>query len=310
MRVLITGGTGFVGSYVARCLAEKDPAGHVILFDLFPSPSRSGPLPANVSIIRGDLLEPLQLLGAMREHQVDYVVHLAVALQASPLVMAKVGCLGTTNVFEAARLEQIKRVVFTSSVGIYPVQATISEHDLVDEDTWPRPNSMYGACKLFNELEADVYRSTFGLDIIGLRLPGVFGLGRVSRPGVVPGDWLDGPGLALLGKTMVMPPERQIVDWIYASDLAEVMFQALTIEKPSRNLYNVSGGAIQAGEWTASIRELLPDAEIKVSIDHIPVTRVMNSDRLKREWGFRPRYNAREAIREYVHAVKNGTGSP
>ena len=125
MAIMITGGTGFLGSYLTRHLVrEKGIAGkELILFDRYPSKERVADVIDQVTLVTGDITEPTELTEAIRTYNVDQIYHLAAILgDPTPTQVVsymKVMCDGTLNVFESARIEGVKRVVYASSVAVY-----------------------------------------------------------------------------------------------------------------------------------------------------------------------------------------------
>ena len=77
MSIMITGGTGFLGSYLARHLLEEKGEPDLVLFEKYPNLSRVDDIRDRVTIVQGDVLEPLEVLSTMQRHDVDRVVHLA-----------------------------------------------------------------------------------------------------------------------------------------------------------------------------------------------------------------------------------------
>src|SRR5262249_12966832 len=145
MRVLITGGTGFLGAYLARHLVRGVGLEGVVLFDRYPNAGRVADLGDRVTIVPGDVLEPQELLAALRRHEVDRVIHLAF-IRGPPdpeklVPYLRVQCMGTANVFEAARIHGVARVVYASSVGVYGVNPTGTPP--ADEDVLPTPSGYY-----------------------------------------------------------------------------------------------------------------------------------------------------------------------
>ena len=183
MSIMITGGTGFLGSYLVRHLVQEKGITDVVLYDQYPNESRIAEVRDQITVEQGNVLEPYELLRVMARYQVDRVVHLAFILgepdQFKPVNYLNVQCMGTANVLEAARLHGVKRVVYASSVAVYGHNP--STWTDVSEDDAPTPNTLYGACKLWGEHIADVYTNRYGLDVISLRPCSVFGLGRGQR---------------------------------------------------------------------------------------------------------------------------------
>src|SRR3990172_5973116 len=126
MIYLITGGTGFIGSYVARRLLAEGHEG--VAFDYQPAGTSVEQVLtpdelAHMQILQGDVTDLTHLLRVCEERRVERIIHLAYLLQsdsdANPLLAVKVNCEGTTNVLEVARQLAIPRVVWASSVSVF-----------------------------------------------------------------------------------------------------------------------------------------------------------------------------------------------
>ena len=171
MPIMITGGTGFLGSYLARHLIQEKGETDMVLFDMYPTVSRVSDIQYGITIVHGDVLEPHELLATMARYYVDWVVHLAYILggpaREKAVPYLRVQCMGTANVFEAGRIHGVSRVVYASSVAVY---GAIPNRDQVTEDVVSRPNSFYGACKLWAEHISETYNHEYGLDVISLRI--------------------------------------------------------------------------------------------------------------------------------------------
>jgi nucleoside-diphosphate-sugar epimerase len=156
VKVLITGTSGRIGSYVIQPLREKY---EITTFDL----------PGTKADYEGDMtsLEPLQ--NAMRGCEV--VLHLAAQSDEAPFVEKLVGSnvIGIYHVLEAARLENVRRVVFTSTVQTVGM-ATREGLTEIETHTPPRPVSLYGVTKIMGESLGRFYHDKYGLEFIALRL--------------------------------------------------------------------------------------------------------------------------------------------
>ncbi len=313
MSVMITGGTGLVGSHLARYLIQEKGESSVTIFDPSTNYANFAEIQDNLNIVRGDVLQLPELLDAMQKYDVDRVVHLAFVLGApvyvNPYRAIQINCIGTTNVFEAARLHGVKRVAYASSAAIHAHRRTIEDEEQ-SEDVMPRPGILYGACKLFNELEAEFYVKHYNLDVIGIRPPMVFGTGKMSRGIGAPGSWGDAPGMVLQGRPVVMPPDDQLGDWIYGMDAADVWYRALTVENPPHRLYNMKAQAIRMEEWKNTLLKLLPEAQITVSSEPVEIDRLMSNKRLRTDLGWEPQYTVEKAMAEYIERVRTGKGPP
>ena len=321
MSVLITGGTGFLGVAIARQLIQTRGESGVVLFDSFLDYGLIQDIRDQVIPIQGDVLEPTELISAMAEHGVDRVVHLAYlqgpAVDANPPRSIKLNCVGTTNVFEAARMQGAKRVVYASSMGVYSIRRTLDDQE-VDEDSPADGQSLYGACKLLNEVVAHFYQERHGLDPIGMRPTAVFGIGRtLSRlrshghskmlvADLTAGGLVAVPGALLQGEPVQMPPDDQIVDWIYAPDLAEAFCCALDAQDPAHRIFNVSAERRPIRDFTQYLRNRFPDAQINSSSEPAVAMRLTSTQRLRADLGFQPKYNLEMMLDDYIEAVESG----
>ena len=307
MTILITGGTGFLGSHLARYLLDADGETDVVLFDASLNLARIADLADRVTLAQGDVTEPTEVLEAMDRHGVDRVVHLAFLLTggsaASPLRAVKINCLGTANVFEAARLRGVRRVVYASSVAAYGHRLSLDDEEH-DETTPPVPNTLYGAAKLFMEHLAETYHQEYGLDVIGLRPISVFGLGRGQRYGTARRHFMVRPEFAALGQPIVMPPDEMMVDWIYVKDAAKVWSCALNAPTPEHRVFNMAAERRPMGDYTAHARKLLPDASIEVSNELEDSLRLVSARRLREELGFEPSFTLEQGLEDYLSEVK------
>src|SRR5579875_42590 len=325
MAIMITGGTGFLGSYLTRYLVlEKGISGkNLVLFDRYPNRDRIGEVANDVVMLTGDITEPSEIAAAMKAYEIDQIFHLAAILgepaPAQVVSFMRVMCDGTLNVFEAARIFGVKRVVYASSVAVYGRASFRGKKitDELDEDDPPAPTTFYGMCKLYAENLAALYSRRFGLETVGLRPTSVFGLGRGARgsyaSGLLPPQdvhYMVLPEVAALGQPVEMPPDDTESDWIYAADAAEAWYRAMTTPNPPRRVYNLAAERRRMADITDHLRKLLPDAHITVSERRVQTTPNMNTTNLRRDLGFKPRYSVETGMIDYLNMVRKSAGLP
>src|SRR5579875_768001 len=326
MAIMITGGTGFLGSYLTRYLVlEKGISGkNLVLFDRYPNRDRIGEVANDVVMLTGDITEPSEIAAAMKAYEIDQIFHLAAILgepaPAQVVSFMRVMCDGTLNVFEAARIFGVKRVVYASSVAVYGRASFRGKKitDELDEDDPPAPTTFYGMCKLYAENLAALYSRRFGLETVGLRPTSVFGWGRWVRGSYASGltpvpdnpHYMVLPELAALGRPVAMPPDNTESDWIYAADAAEAWYCAMNTPKPRRPVYNMAAEMRRMAEVTDHLRKLLPDAHITVSEQPVPTVPKMNYENLRKDLGFQPRYTMETGMIHYLNLVRQNAGLP
>ncbi len=174
MKYLVTGGAGFIGSHIVRTLLEQ--GAQVRVLDNFSSGKRENLAGLNgaLEIIEGDLRDASRVAEAVRG--VDVIFHEA-AFISVPESMEKpqdcfdVNITGTSNLFEAARKAGVRRAVVASSAAVYGD----SEAWPLNEDTPLRPLSPYAVSKRVDEMYAELFTRSFGLEVAALRYFNVYG---------------------------------------------------------------------------------------------------------------------------------------
>ncbi|MEM3731833.1 MAG: NAD-dependent epimerase/dehydratase family protein [Candidatus Bathyarchaeia archaeon] len=170
MRALITGGAGFIGSHLTDALAKKND---VIVFDNFSSGKKEFLSGVNCRLIRGDIRSLESIKRACKE--VDVVYHFAAdpdirRSTSEPLENFSIDALGTLNVLEACRLNDVKQIIFASSSVVYG-NAKIP----TPEEAPIAPISNYGAAKVASEFYLSTYSHLYGLKATVLRYANIIG---------------------------------------------------------------------------------------------------------------------------------------
>jgi len=252
MRVLVTGGSGFIGSHVVDKLIARGITPRI--FDVVPSPHHA---PGEIDTYLGDLTDIEALRSAMLG--CDAVVHLAAIadvnhVAADPAFAETVNSRGSFNVVEAARLAGVDRVVYGSTIWVYNAQP-----GLADEDTnIGLPSHLYTATKLAGEMYCKSYSEQYGLDCTILRFGIPFGP-RARAAAVVPAFVKK----ALAGEPLTIAGDgSQGRRFVYVEDLADGVARSLVPEAANR-VYNLVGDeTVTVKEIASIVRDLIGDVDI------------------------------------------------
>ncbi|MET0241629.1 MAG: NAD(P)-dependent oxidoreductase [Sphingobium sp.] len=312
MTILITGGTGFLGSYFTRYAVNQGE--NVVLLDRYADRGRIADVLDRVTVIEGDVADFDPVAKILADHCVDRIAHFAFIL-GSPkpgqmLPYVQVQCAGTATVLEAARLAGVARVLFASSVAAYGHQTA----DILTEDLVPNPSDPYGICKAWGEAMGRHYQAKLGLDFVSLRFGSTYGYGRGRRGSFASGMLDAQPQVhymarlddAVRGHAIEMPRGDALADWTYAGDAAQAVWLALTKPDIAHSLYNVASERSPVGDFTRILRDLLPGIDIAESQTELPnnAHAPMSNARLLGDLGFKPAYSLEDGVRDYIERVR------
>ena len=292
MRVLVTGGSGFIGSHVVDRLRHRGITVRVI--DLRRPQYRD-----DLEYQQGSILDTETLRMAM--NGVDAVYHLAAVADVKdvledPSYAESINVRGTLNVLEAMRHAKVKRLVYGCTTWVYG--GTTAE--LVDEETpLGTPDHFYTATKLASEYYCNTYAKLYGLEPTILR----YGIpyGPRARPATVVAVFVD---RALKHEPIVIQGDGlQFRQFVYVEDLAEGNVLALKSVAKNRT-YNLDGaGQITIKRIAEVVKEILGE---QVRIEYVEARpgdfqgRVISSERASTELGWTPQVPFEEGVRRYI----------
>ncbi|MDP6560480.1 MAG: NAD(P)-dependent oxidoreductase [Candidatus Binatia bacterium] len=317
--ILVTGGTGLVGAYVAGMLLDRGE--RPVVFDVALNERLLRAVEVDVesiSLVRGDILDLPGLVSVIRDHEIDRIVHLAAFLgeevQRRPYSGVRLNLLGTVNVLEAARLEKVSRVVFPSSGTVY--LGSLGEGvEKIDETIPPNPLSIYGATKVGSEYLGRTYAKHYGFEFVCVRYTG----------------GLYGPSPAVMKATRELAIQAMVraalrgeaagITWpygpselLYGKDAAKGTVLACLKDKPNSHLFHIGSSEMASGEdILKTLKKHFPDSKITLLKGEKPMpypeTRVPSDFSLSRdELGYEPDYPLERALRDYAATMKKLEG--
>lgn len=314
MKVLLTGGCGFVGINIARRLLE---GGHqVVVFDSRPMLESAGAYlreAGYIWFVRGDVLQPRQLTDALLEYGIDTVVHGAAITpdtareKNSFAQVMEVNLRGTLNILDAARKHGIGRFVYLSSVAVYGDASQM--FDTMKEDTQCNPCNVYELSKYTSERAVMRYRELFGLNAYALRLADVFGVWETNT-GVR--DTLSAPCLALRAAMRgeeVRLSREGYCGWVYVRDIASSVEALLATRSLNHTIYH--SGAVwrwSIARWCEKLADRYPGFRWRIVRPGEESIRYhANRDngmfeitRLTEDTGYKPQYDLPRAFDDYL----------
>lgn len=307
MRVLITGGYGFIGAWIIRDLLARGD--QVWVYDLREDARRLRLiLPEDkvkqVAFVPGDVCDLPALSAAIQTHGITHVIHLAglqvPTCRADPMLGAKVNVLGTLAVFEAvtAAGEQVKRIVYASSAAVFGGPQNYPPNTSLSDDVLLVPSTHYGVFKCCNEGNARIYHQDNGISSVGLRPWTVYGVGRDL-------GMTSEPTKAIKAVLLGRPYHINFGGWTdfqYVDDVAKAF--VLCCERPysGAKSYNLRGAVVTLADFHKALVTVLHEAEKLVTFGttQIAIAYDLADDAIQRDLGPLPKTSLEDGIRETV----------
>ncbi|HWF33921.1 MAG TPA: NAD-dependent epimerase/dehydratase family protein [Solirubrobacteraceae bacterium] len=281
-RVLVTGGSGFIGRHV---VAELTAAGaHVRIVDLLPHPDPS------VEIVIGDLAEPEVVEDSLRG-EIDAIVHLAAQTSVlksleHPELTQRNNVTATAALLEAARVAGVKTLVFTSTNAVVGPM----EGPAISESSRLRPLTPYGATKAAGEMLMSAYTESLGVRCACLRLTNAYGPGMQAKDSIVARLMR---AIRTGGTFEIYGDGTQVRDYVHVSDIVAAMRLALADESWRGPTVIGSGTSLSVLEVVAAVEEV---SGASISARHGPpkpgeMPAVIVDNSRARAAGWSPRYD-------------------
>ncbi|MBN1857407.1 MAG: NAD-dependent epimerase/dehydratase family protein [Dehalococcoidia bacterium] len=304
MRVLVTGGTGSIGSVLVRSFLERGD--EVLTFGPTSYPGRVADIAKDITIIRGNLAYQSEVFNAVKNHRIDRIFHLGSMLSlpsnANPWAAFQVNVVGTMNVLEAARLFDVPQFIFTSTIGTYAHGAG----EVVTDETLQRPATMYGTGKLYGENLGRFYRTRFGLDFRSVRLPSIMSPCAKVRVVAQYNSWMiEYPILGKPFPCFVTPETKR--PCMYFKDAVRAISTIADAPADSIAMVNYNVGGLNptpsAKDIELEIRKHFPGADVTYEPDPVVMkfyetakTVTFDDTCAREEWGWMPQYETLDVV--------------
>jgi nucleoside-diphosphate-sugar epimerase len=296
-RILVTGALGQIGSELAPALRRHYGADCVVASDvrIVPHQLADGNIHEHL-----DCTQPQQVLEVVRRHQINTVYHLAALLSAvaeeKPHAAWSLNMDGLYNILEAARQYRCQ-VFFPSSIGAFG-PSTPREH--TPQATVQRPTTIYGVTKVAGELLCDYYAARFGVDVRGLRLPGL--ISYVAPPGGGTTDYaveMFHQALRYKHYSCFLKADARL-PMMYMPDAIRATIELMEADGARlryRNSYNVAAMSITPAELAAEIRTHVPEFAVDYRVDPVRQSiaeswpHSLDTSAARDDWGFAPQFD-------------------
>ncbi len=242
MSVLITGGAGFLGRFVAKYFDSP------VILDL--KESKEGIFEFGSVTAWSDVAE------VFRKHEIEGVIHaaaeLSVKAEKSHVDAFRANAEGTLNILEACRIFDVEKVVFTSSHSVYGPRSYPFE-----EFSYRDPTTFYGATKACSEILGTYYGYTYGIDFRAVRFPILIGpFRRGMGASVVFSSLID--DAFFRGTSVITLPQEAKLPVLYVKDAAGLIFRLYSKDRVSKPIFNVGGIVLSLKDIVEAVKRFIP----------------------------------------------------
>ncbi len=317
--IMITGGSGFLGTYVTCSLAERGD--RVVIFDAVgPAPvlaALTAPFEQQIEFVRGQILDLAGLLRAVQQHKVERIFHAAALYDPpysldEPAITFQVNVTGTINVLEAARLLGVQRVVQSSSIAVYAPRQyePINEQHPISLPSAGNPLGPYGASKAAAEIVGLTYYSTNGIDFVALRNSAIYGHGMRYPMYIKP--MVENSVRGLPTRFATGGDMRR--DYTHVKDITQAVIKALDVSASAltQRVFNIGSGSMHSAAQVAEmVRIVLPNADIEIGTglsdleqNDMRARGMLDLSAARQQLRYEPQYTLEAGIRDYVEMFR------
>ncbi len=319
--ILVTGGSGFISSYIMRSLAKRGDT--VINFDLRePGPEAAWWLKLvadRIQFVKSSIDDWGSVIEAVKTYRPNVIIHTAaivnpVILSRQPGAALKINLEGTFNVLEAVRLFGVERLVYFSSIAVLPgiqYEPVDANHPVLLATEGPGA-SFYAAAKVSSEAFCWAYHQSFGVDFITIRPSAVYGFGQQYPIFIKPMVENSVRGLPTYFEKGREFPR----DFTHAADVAQLAIKAADIpadKVQDRLFYGATGQPlVTTGQVAETVKKLIPEADIEVGsglseadLIEIRYRGVLSIDNAREQLGYEPQFaDIEKGVANYIKVYR------
>jgi len=309
VKILVTGATGQIGSELTITLREGYGRDNVVAMGHRRKPSKT--LEESGPYVSGDVRDRENLEKIIREYDIDTVYHMAAILSATgeknPQLCWDVNINGLYNLLEIAR-ERKLRIFCPSSIAVFG-PSTPKEN--TPQDTVLTPTTMYGVTKVTGELLGEYYVKKYGVDVRGVRYPGI--ISSETPPGGGTTDYaVEMFYYAVRGeKYTCFVREDTVLPMMYMPDCIKSAIQLMEADfsklKHHTN-FNVTAMSFSAKELEEEIKKHIPDFSCEYKPDFRQEIaeswpRTIDDSCAREEWGWKPDYDLKRMVKDMIEKL-------
>ena len=317
--ILVTGGTGLVGAYVVGMLQQRGE--RPVIFDVAVNERllrAVGVDPASVETVRGDILDMPQLVSAIRDYDVGQVIHLAAFLgeevQRRPYTGVRLNLMGTVNVLEAVRLENVPRITFPSSGTVY-LGSFAEGLKSIDETIAINPPSVYAATKGGCEFLGNAYAKMYGFEFVCIRyVGGLYGPSPTTMKATREQAIQDMIRAALKREDATVNWPYGPTEVLYGKDAATAtVLAALKPEHKDRLFHIGCAGMVTGDDILAALKKEFPESRVTLKKGSDPMAYPANRpltdlSRASEQLGFEAEFTLDKALGDYAETMRKLEG--
>jgi len=302
MRVLVTGGAGFIGSNLVPHLLDRGY--EVTVFDMAADPQSLRPVMGRIQYVRGDLGSPADLYRAMMRYRPEGVFHLGAVLagpsEENPIRGFQINFGSTQVLLDAALAIKVKKFFMVSSISVFGRDAV----EPVRDDATKNPETIYGQTKLAAEHLLLWYARKYGLDTCALRFTWVFGPGRTTGITALYSSLI--LDAIARGDEIVVPNPEEKGDWLYVKDAVKAILMVWDQKALTQRIFNIAGGVHSIRDVVTIAKKYRPQARVVLkegggSLSPYPVAYDDKAAREKIGWA--PDFTIEDAVQEHIKLV-------